>query len=286
VLVLHAVAMQQYGNATNYNIENVLVQNIINSDYFRRQCVDLKTWEEVVDEIYDSVTDVEPWMSGNARGPSSAFCLVYRMAQIKPTEAQVQETITCADSPYIRAVSVARGLGLSNHPLFVLAQCMGPVPSSGLVTDRALHPAGWLPVPEVCLRPQELVGLVQEVHQRQGGEQPQKAVSSRPHNINPPLTRVPMHRCLIMPERCSIPIAPHPAVACAVPALMRLLSCSNHQPSAQQLLHNAELLCLRTCRSFRPAAAPRQSPWATLCATSFWSRSVASWLEQARSWQH
>ncbi len=105
VLVLYTVAMQQYGNTTSFNIENVLVQNIINSDYFRRQCIDLKTWEEIVDEIFDNVTDVEPWMSGNARGPSSAFCLMYRMAQIKPTVAQVQETITCADSPYIRAVS-------------------------------------------------------------------------------------------------------------------------------------------------------------------------------------
>ena len=100
--------MQQYGNTTSFNIENVLTQNIINSDYFRRQCIDKKTWEELVDEIYDNVTDVEPWMSGNARGPSSAFCLVYRLAQIKPTVDQVNETIKCTDSPYIRAVSARR----------------------------------------------------------------------------------------------------------------------------------------------------------------------------------
>ena len=43
-------------------------------------------------------------MSGNARGASSAFCLLFRLAQLKPTEDQVQELLDHGDSPYIRAV--------------------------------------------------------------------------------------------------------------------------------------------------------------------------------------
>lgn len=50
---------------------------------------------------------VEPWLAGNARGPSTAFCLLYRLFELKPTEEEVQATITHEDSPYIRAVSAA-----------------------------------------------------------------------------------------------------------------------------------------------------------------------------------
>lgn len=55
-------------------------------------------------QIYYSVSHVEPWMSGNARGASSAFCLLFRLGQLKPTEDQVQELLDHGDSPYIRAV--------------------------------------------------------------------------------------------------------------------------------------------------------------------------------------
>jgi PRP38 family len=70
--------LPQHGNLTTYNMENVLRSNIVNSEYFRDTCGKLVSWEEVVDEIYYSVSDVEPWMSGNARGASTAFCLLYR----------------------------------------------------------------------------------------------------------------------------------------------------------------------------------------------------------------
>ncbi len=70
--------MEQYGNTATFNVESVLQKNIVNSEYYRDTCMKLGTWEEVVDEIYYSVQDVEPWMSGNARGASSAFCLLYR----------------------------------------------------------------------------------------------------------------------------------------------------------------------------------------------------------------
>lgn len=43
-------------------------------------------------------------MSGNARGASSAFCLLFRLAQLKPTDDQVQAMLEHEDSPYIRAV--------------------------------------------------------------------------------------------------------------------------------------------------------------------------------------
>ncbi len=43
-------------------------------------------------------------MSGNARGPSTAFCILVRMFMMKLTARQVRTLLQHADSPYIRAV--------------------------------------------------------------------------------------------------------------------------------------------------------------------------------------
>ena len=100
-----AATMEIYGNTATFNVENVLKQNIVGSDYYRNDCMRLLSWSEVIDEIYYNVTDVEPWMSGNARGASSAFCLLYRLFSLKLTEQEVRDTINHPDSPYIRAVT-------------------------------------------------------------------------------------------------------------------------------------------------------------------------------------
>ncbi len=48
--------------------------------------------------------NVEPWMSGNARGPSSAFCLMHRLFTLKISNREVKALLDHKDSPYIRAV--------------------------------------------------------------------------------------------------------------------------------------------------------------------------------------
>ena len=112
-------AMEQHGNTTTFNLENVLYQNIQTSLYYRETCDKLTTWEHCVDEMYENVDHVEPWMSGNARGPSTAFCLVYRLGELKPTVKQVKDLIDHSDSPYIRAV----GEGKPDYRYEVI--CMG-----------------------------------------------------------------------------------------------------------------------------------------------------------------
>lgn len=95
----------QQSSTTGFGLESVLRQNIVNSEYYRSSCMTLKTVSEVVDEIYNSVQHLEPWMSGNARGPSSAFCLMHRLFTMRVTEDELQAMIDHEDSPYIRAVS-------------------------------------------------------------------------------------------------------------------------------------------------------------------------------------
>ena len=75
--------MEQYGSTATYNMESVLRKNVMDSEYFRDTCLKLSSWQEVVDEIFYTVKDVEPWMSGNARGASSAFCLLYRSVRFR-----------------------------------------------------------------------------------------------------------------------------------------------------------------------------------------------------------
>eukprot|EP00884_Botryococcus_braunii_P000002 jgi/Botrbrau1/10001/Bobra.0012s0090.1 len=96
--------LPQHGNLTTFNMENVLRSNIVNSEYFRDTCGKLNSCDELIDEIYYSVSDAEPWMSGNARGASSAFCLLYRLFLLQPTEEDLQRMLDHEDSPYIRVV--------------------------------------------------------------------------------------------------------------------------------------------------------------------------------------
>ncbi|KAJ1288168.1 hypothetical protein BS78_02G069700 [Paspalum vaginatum] len=84
-------------------MEKVLSVNILSSDYFK-ELYKYKTYHEVVDEIYRQVDHVEPWMTGNCRGPSSAFCLLYKFFTMKLTVNQMHGLLKHPDSPYIRAI--------------------------------------------------------------------------------------------------------------------------------------------------------------------------------------
>ncbi|KAJ8565026.1 hypothetical protein K7X08_001486 [Anisodus acutangulus] len=91
------------GRPIDQLLEKVLCMNILSSDYFR-DLLRLKTYHEVIDEIYNQVDHVEPWMTGNCRGPSTAFCLLYKFFTMKLTVKQMHGLLKHPDSPYIRAV--------------------------------------------------------------------------------------------------------------------------------------------------------------------------------------
>ncbi|KAK4274994.1 hypothetical protein QN277_018143 [Acacia crassicarpa] len=95
--------IQTCGKPIDSLLEKVLCMNILSSDYFK-ELYQLKTYHEVVDEIYNEVDHVEPWMTGNCRGPSSAFCLLYKFFTMKLTVKQMHGLLKHPDSPYIRAI--------------------------------------------------------------------------------------------------------------------------------------------------------------------------------------
>lgn len=102
--------IQTCGKPIDSLLEKVLCMNILSSDYFK-ELYRLKTYHEVIDEIYNQVDHVEPWMTGNCRGPSTAICLLYKFFTMKLTVKQMHGLLKHPDSPYIRAVSRAFSLG-------------------------------------------------------------------------------------------------------------------------------------------------------------------------------
>ncbi|KAG8067342.1 hypothetical protein GUJ93_ZPchr0005g14604 [Zizania palustris] len=95
--------IQTSGKPIDLLMEKVLCMNILSSDYFK-ELYRLKTYHEVIDEIYNQVDHVEPWMTGNCRGPSTAFCLLYKFFTMKITVKQMHGLLKHPDSPYIRAI--------------------------------------------------------------------------------------------------------------------------------------------------------------------------------------
>ncbi|ENN75786.1 pre-mRNA-splicing factor 38B isoform X1 [Dendroctonus ponderosae] len=111
-----------YGNERTMNLNALILTNIQSSHYFKVNLYELKTYHEVVDEIYYKVSHLEPWekgsrrtsgqtgMCGGVRGVgaggivSTAYCLLYKLFTLKLTRKQLNGLITHCDSPYIRAL--------------------------------------------------------------------------------------------------------------------------------------------------------------------------------------
>lgn len=111
-----------WGNEKTMNLNPLILTNIQSSPYFKVNLYELKTYHEVIDEIYYKVSHLEPWekgsrktagqtgMCGGVRGVgaggivSSAFCLLYKLFTLRLTKKQVIGLITHRDSPYIRAL--------------------------------------------------------------------------------------------------------------------------------------------------------------------------------------
>eukprot|EP00922_Rhytidocystis_sp_ex-Travisia-forbesii_P059355 GHVS01088031.1.p2 GENE.GHVS01088031.1~~GHVS01088031.1.p2 ORF type:complete len:345 (+),score=56.39 GHVS01088031.1:219-1253(+) len=88
-------------NSTTFNVNNLLRENIMSSEYFK-SLYTLKTYTEVVDEIYQFADHAEPYCAGNSRAPSTLFCCIYKFFMMKLTDKQVSQLLDHVDSPYIR----------------------------------------------------------------------------------------------------------------------------------------------------------------------------------------
>ncbi|RCH82641.1 PRP38 pre-mRNA processing factor 38 domain-containing protein B [Rhizopus azygosporus] len=93
--------LETWGNETTMNMNAIIYQNILSSPYFR-SLYEKKTFHEIVDEIYNEVTVLTPFIKGNQ--PSTAFCLLFKLWTIRLTVRQIENLVEHGDSPYIRAI--------------------------------------------------------------------------------------------------------------------------------------------------------------------------------------
>ncbi|XP_033121941.1 pre-mRNA-splicing factor 38B-like [Anneissia japonica] len=111
-----------WGNEATMNLNSLVLTNIQSSPYFKNGLIKLKTYHEVIDEIYYKVDHLEPWergsrqtagqvgMCGGVRGVgcggivSSAYCLLFKLYTLKLTRKQVNGLLTHTDSPFIRGL--------------------------------------------------------------------------------------------------------------------------------------------------------------------------------------
>ncbi|OQR68364.1 pre-mRNA-splicing factor 38B-like [Tropilaelaps mercedesae] len=111
-----------WGNEKTMNLNTMILTNIQGSAYFKVTLYKLKTYHQVIDEIYYNVGHLEPWergsrktsghvgMCGGVRGVgaggivSTAFCCLYKLYTLKLTRNQVFGLLDHTDSPYIRAL--------------------------------------------------------------------------------------------------------------------------------------------------------------------------------------
>ena len=83
------VPMQITGDATTYNINPLLRENILMSAYFK-ELFHHKYMEEIVQEIVQKATHAEPWAHAMSGVPSTLFCCLYRLMLMKLSEDQIR----------------------------------------------------------------------------------------------------------------------------------------------------------------------------------------------------
>mmetsp|Transcript_13741 Transcript_13741/g.39594 ORF Transcript_13741/g.39594 Transcript_13741/m.39594 type:complete len:704 (+) Transcript_13741:69-2180(+) len=94
--------MVEMTNPTTFNLNTLLRENILSSEYYKSLFA-LKQFHEVVDEIYQYADHADPYCAGNSRAPSTLFCCLYKFFTMRLTEKQVKSLLDHQDSPYIRA---------------------------------------------------------------------------------------------------------------------------------------------------------------------------------------
>lgn len=116
----HGNILPVYCNERTMSLNPLIHTNIIQSPYFK-SLYELKTYHEVIDEIYNKVQHLEPWERGSRRPESgnrsvsvrgvaaggivsSAFCLLYKLFTLKLTKKQLHGLLKHQDSPYIRGL--------------------------------------------------------------------------------------------------------------------------------------------------------------------------------------
>lgn len=111
-----------WGNVQTMNLNTLVLENIVQSTYWKNFLNDISTYQQICDEVFVHVRHLEPWergtrkitgmtgMCGGVRGVgaggviSTAFCLLYKLFTIRLTRKQLVAMITSYQSVYLRGL--------------------------------------------------------------------------------------------------------------------------------------------------------------------------------------
>ncbi|KAL1923997.1 uncharacterized protein VTP21DRAFT_7032 [Calcarisporiella thermophila] len=93
--------LETWGNESTMNMNAIIHTNVLASPYFK-SLYEKKTYHEVIDEIYNQVASLDPFVKGTTA--STAFCLLYKLWTLRLTVKQVQGLLDHPDSPHIRGL--------------------------------------------------------------------------------------------------------------------------------------------------------------------------------------
>ncbi|KAI1724136.1 PRP38 family domain-containing protein [Ditylenchus destructor] len=111
-----------WGNTQTMNLNTLVLENIVQSTYYKNYLNEVTSFQQIVDEIYYNVSHLEPWergtrktqgmtgMCGGVRGVgaggviSTAFCLLYKMFTQRITRKQLVSMLNSPQSVYLRGL--------------------------------------------------------------------------------------------------------------------------------------------------------------------------------------
>ncbi|ORM39992.1 Pre-mRNA-splicing factor 38B [Babesia sp. Xinjiang] len=88
-------------NSSTYNLNTVLLTNILNSDYYKSLST-MTSHLDVISELAQYADHAEPYCSTATRAPSTLFCCLHKLFTLRLTEKQMEDLVDCTKSPYPR----------------------------------------------------------------------------------------------------------------------------------------------------------------------------------------
>uniref|UniRef100_A0A8R1HQS8 Pre-mRNA-splicing factor 38 n=2 Tax=Caenorhabditis japonica TaxID=281687 RepID=A0A8R1HQS8_CAEJA len=111
-----------WGNQVTMNLNTLVLENIRESYYYKNNLIEIDSFQALVEQIFYQVKHLEPWekgtrrlqgmtgMCGGVRGVgaggvvSSAFCILYRLFNLRMTRKQLISMLNSRQSVYIRGI--------------------------------------------------------------------------------------------------------------------------------------------------------------------------------------
>ncbi|GFE53481.1 PRP38 family protein, putative [Babesia ovis] len=88
-------------NSSTYNMNTLLLNNILNSDYYKSLAT-MNSHMDIINELAKYADHAEPYCSTASRAPSTLFCCLHKLFTLRLTEKQMESLIDCTKSPYAR----------------------------------------------------------------------------------------------------------------------------------------------------------------------------------------